>query len=97
LKNFRFHRNIGFDGKTIVVLRRAGGRTSPIISIGEIETEWSIGELSKSDVVQVWATEVLPRVEVTSSTKLRARRKSCANVRIAPAKRKALSPRIRKG
>lgn len=59
--------------------------------------EESLHRLSKNDVIEGWATGTLPRVEVTLSTTFSARRNSWAHARIAPAKRKALRPRIRKG
>ena len=64
---------------------------------GNLSAESISRMLSKSGVDEVWDTGPLSSVEVTSSTTFSARRTSWANARIAPAKRKALSPRIRKG
>jgi len=55
-------------------------RTLPLPPTGVIEPASVRDQLSKSRVGQVWATGVLPSVEVTSSTKFKARRNSCQDL-----------------
>ena len=68
-------------------------QTTPLLHGAVLRPKGEIADVSKSQGAQVVAGRSLPRVYVTSSTKVSARRSKWATVRMAPAKRKAFSPR----
>jgi len=93
LKNYMFIKKEQSSVRTRNVSGDGFEGTTPRSHEGVLRPKGATAALSKRHGAQVVAGRSLPMLYVTSRIHVSARRSKCASVRMAPAKRKACSPR----